>query len=273
MSVAAVGAVTVTLLLVGFLLSVLMNVNKVASDIENNVQVRVIIDRGTKEKGIKQIKKSLEKIDGVESIKFSSRKQELHNVVGVYGSEFKLISGDQNPLYDVYVVDAKNPDKTIEVAKKAKKIKNVYDAKYGGTSAKKLFKLASSIQHWGIFISVLLLFVAVFLIENTIKITIMSRQNEIEIMRLVGATNSYIRWPFILEGAWTGLLGTIIPIFLTDFGYNIVYRVMSNSLKGSGYQLVAPHVLLFQIDLLLIVIGIGIGALGAGVSMRRFLKI
>lgn len=273
MSVAAISAVTVTLLLVGVLLSILLNVNKIAHDVENDVQVRVIIDRGTNEKQIKQIKQKLTKIDGVKKIEFSSRSEELKNIIGVYGNDFRLFRGDSNPLYDVYVVDTKSPSQTITVANKAKKIKNVYDARYGGIAAKKLFKVVGTVQRWGAIISILLLFVAVFLISNTIRITILSRKDEIGIMRLVGATNNYIRWPFVLEGAWTGLFGAIIPIVLVDLGYNWAYAVLSKSLESTSYRLLVPGQFLWQIDLLLAVIGIVIGALGAGVSMSKFLKI
>lgn len=152
-------------------------------------------------------------------------------------------------------------------------MKHVYDAKYGGASAKKLFNIVDNIQKWGIAISLLLLFVAVFLISNTIRITILSRKNEISIMRLVGATNGFIRWPFILEGAWTGLFGAIIPIIIVDLGYVWLYGIISNSLASTGYSLLTPSVFLFQIDTLLILIGIVIGAIGSGISMRRFLRI
>ena len=100
MSVAAVSAVTVTLLLVGVLLSILLNVNKVATDIENDVQVRVIIDRGTNKKQEAALKKKLEKIDGVKKIEFSSKKKELDNVVGVYGKEFNLFKHSALGHYD-----------------------------------------------------------------------------------------------------------------------------------------------------------------------------
>ena len=273
MSVAAISAVTVTLLLVGVLLSILLNVNKIAHDVEKDVQVRVVIDRGTTKEQLKDVKKELTKIKEIKKIKFSSRKQELKNVIGVYGDDFRLFQGDSNPLYDVYVVDTKEPSQTIPVAKKVKKIKHVYDARYGGVAAKKLFKAVATIQKWGLTISILLLFVAVFLISNTIRITILSRKDEIGIMRLVGATNSYIRWPFVLEGAWTGLLGALIPILLVDFGYNWAYAVLSKSLEGTSYRLLTPGQFLWEIDLLLAVIGIVIGALGSGLSMSKFLKI
>lgn len=232
MSIAAFSAVTVTLLLVGILLSILMNVNKVASDIENDVQVRVLINRGTSKKQEQKLKENLEDLNYVGKIKFSSKAQELKNVIGSYGKEFKLFGGDDNPLNDVFVVSAKKPEQTVKIAKAAQKMKYVYDAKYGGASAKKLFSIVDNIQKWGIGISLLLLFVAVFLISNTIRITILSRKNEIAIMRLVGATNGFIRWPFILEGAWTGLFGAIIPIVVVNFGYMWLYKVISADRKS-----------------------------------------
>lgn len=273
MSVAAISAVTVTLILVGVLLSIIFNINKVAHDVENDVQVRVIIDRGTNKDQQAELKQKLQKLTGVKSVKYSSRKNELDNVVGTYGKEFQLFKGDDNPLYDVYIVNTTSPEQTIQIAKKAKKLQYVYDARYGGASAKKLFKFVASIQSWGLVISLLLLFVAVFLISNTIRITILSRENEISIMRLVGATSSYIRWPFILEGAWTGLFGALLPIILVDVAYVWLYNVMTGALASTNYQLLTPGAFLWQIDLLLAVIGIGIGAIGAGLSMSRFLKI
>ena len=273
MTTAAIAAVTVTLLLVGVLLSILMNVNKVANDVQNDVEVRVFIDRKTTDKQQQDLKKKLSNIDGVDSISFSSRKKELNNVVGEYGKEFRLFSGDDNPLYDVYVVKTNAPKDTINVAKTAEKYRHVYQAQYGGASAKKLFNVVSGIRRWGMIISVLLLFVAVFLISNTIRLTILSRSNEISIMRLVGATNSYIRWPFILEGAWTGLFGSIIPILVVDFSYGWMYNVVSQSLQSTNMSLLTPHTFLVEIDLLLALIGIGIGALGAALSMGRFLKL
>lgn len=273
MTGAAIAAVTVTLLLVGVLLSILLNVNKVASDIENDVEVRVFIERKTTKAEQQDLKKELAKVDGVKDISFSSRKKELKNVVGTYGKSFRLFSGDDNPLYDVYVVKTDSPKHTVKVAKQAEKFRHVYQTQYGGTWAKKLFKLVSGVRRWGIIISVLLLFVAVFLISNTIRLTILSRSNEISIMRLVGATNSYIRWPFILEGAWTGLFGSIIPILVVDFSYGWMYQVITASLHSTSISLLLPHTFLIEIDVLLAVIGIGIGALGAALSMGRFLKL
>lgn len=273
MSVAAVSAVTVTLLLVGVFLSLILNFNHLSQEVENDVRVRVLVNVKANHKQIDKLEAQLKKLDHVEKVTYSNKKQELDKVVGSYGSTFKMFSGDENPLNNVFIVSTSEPKYTIPVSKDAAKLSNVDKATYGGNNTKKLFKTVDSIQRWIVGITILLLFVAVFLISNTIRITILSRQNEIGIMRLVGATNGYIRWPFLLEGAWTGLLGAIIPIAVIDFVYLIAYRSINTSVTSSGYSILSPNTFLFQIDLVLALMGIIIGALGAVISMRRFLKI
>lgn len=273
MSVASVSAVTVTLLLLGVFLALVLNVNKLSSEIENDVHVRVLIDRGTTSTQKQALKSELLDLKNVESIRYSSRTNELKKVVGHYGSSFQMFSGDDNPLNDVFIVKTKEPEDTITVTKKARQFKYVTVASYGGTQAKQLFKVMGSIRKWATGFMLLLLFVAIFLISNTIRITILSRQDEIGIMRLVGATNSYIRWPFFLEGAWTGLLGSILPIIILDFGYSWLYRITDVQLTSFGYSLAQPQYFLLVLNLLMIIVGVSIGALGCLVSMRRFLKI
>ncbi|WP_262315516.1 permease-like cell division protein FtsX [Lacticaseibacillus parakribbianus] len=273
MSVAAVSAVTVTLLLVGIFLALIANVNRVSSQVENDVRVRVYIQKGTKKADQAALKKQLKAMPQVEKITFRSSKQELNSIVGTYGSQWKMFSGDQNPLTNIFLVDTKKPTQTITVAKKAEKLKHVSEASYGGNTAKKLFSTVDTIQRWGIGFTILLLFVAVFLISNTIRITILSREDEIRVMRLVGATNSYIRWPFLLEGAWTGLFGSLLPMLVVDFGYGLVYKNANFSVAANGFSLFPTLPFLFWLDLGIALIGIVIGALGAVVSMRRFLRI
>ena len=245
----------------------------VSEQVENDVQVRVYIEKKTTTKQRDALKTQLEKLDNVKKVTYRSRQQELNTIVGGYGSQWKMFSGDQNPLSDVFMVKTSNPKATIKVSKQAQKLNHVVDASYGGQTAKKLFNSVDSAQKWGLGFTVLLLFVAVFLISNTIRITILSRSDEIRIMRLVGATNSYIRWPFILEGAWTGLFGAVLPIVIVDIGYAVVYRSFSLSSGSNGYSLYGTMPFLLWLDLMLAGIGIIIGALGAVISMRRFLKI
>lgn len=273
MTFAAVSAVTVTLFIVGALFTIIFNVNNISSQIEKDVKVRVEIDTKTSRLQEADLRESISKISGVKKITFSSKSQELAKITKTYNSNFKMFSGDANPLSDVFIVETDSPKETIPIAKEIRQLDNVKTAQYGGEQAKKLFKFMNGVRLWGTICIVVLVAIALFLISNVIRLTILSRKNEIQAMRLVGATSWYIRWPFLLEGAETGILGSIIPIVVINWGYSVIYQQTVGGLMNAGYSLYAPGVFLFQVDVLLIILAIIIGSLGSLVSMRRFLKI
>lgn len=273
MTVASTSAVTITLVLVGVFMAVIFNAQKLATDIADNVTVSVFVDIGTNAKEMKALEKELRKLPHVDSLSFSDKNQQLEKIQEQMGDAWNLFEGDSNPLYDVYYVNATEPSYTKDITNKAAKLDNVFKADYGGVSSDRIFSIARTVQTWGFGAAFLLVFVAIFLISNTIRITILSRQREIQIMRLVGAKNGFIRWPFFLEGAWIGLLGAIIPVLLLTFGYRQVYGIFNPQLLRSNYSLIKPDVLLMQLDILMAAIGMGIGSIGSTISMRRFLKI
>lgn len=273
MTVASVSAVTITLILVGIFLSVIMNVTYLAKNIENDVDVAVYVQIGTSDADMKNLEKELTDIPHVDKVRFSSKQEQYNELVEKFGSAWKIFDEDENPLYNVFILEAENPDQVKQIQKEASKLANVERADYGGASSDKIFKIADAIKKWGFGASILLLFVAIFLISNTIRITIISRQREIQIMKLVGARNGFIRWPFFLEGGWIGLIGAIIPILLVSFGYRQVYFLMTRSLITTNLALLPPRQLIPQVDLLMVGIGFVIGSLGSILSMRRFLKI
>lgn len=273
MSIASISAVALTLLLVGSFTGILLNVNKLASDIENDVSVKVYIDLATDQANQDALKAALEGIPDVESITFSSRDEELDKIVGSYGDEFNLFGGDANPLYDAFVLNTNKPESTKAVAEAASQLEYVAKVEYGGATADKLFSTIATIRTIGLVIIIGLLLVAVFLISNTIRITIFSRSTEIEIMRLVGAKNAYIRGPFLIEGALIGFIGAVIPTIALVFLYNFIFDVSGAYLAGTNFGLLNPNPFLIYITLLMMGIGIIIGSFGSVFSMRRFLKV
>ncbi|WP_270596500.1 permease-like cell division protein FtsX [Enterococcus asini] len=272
MTVASVSAVTITLSLVGVFMAVIINATKLAEDIESNVDVSVFIEYGTKQPEIDALEKELKGLDDVKGVKFSSADAELEKIKKSMGPKWDLFDEDSNPLYDVFVVSTTDPKQTKHVAKEAGELENVYKADYGGLESEKIFKISEVVKTWGLAAAALLLFVAMFLISNTIRITIISRQREIQIMRLVGAKNGYIRWPFFLEGGWIGLIGSLIPVALMVFGYQKVYEILNPILLRSNYSMVKPGDFSLQISLVIVAVGFVIGSLGSVLSMRRFLK-
>ncbi|MBP1044944.1 ABC transporter permease [Enterococcus sp. BWM-S5] len=273
MTIASTSAVTITLILVGIFMAVIFNATKLAKDISDNVTVSVFVDIGTTAEEMQTLESELREIKNVDSISYSNKDQQLKKIQDQMGDAWNLFEGDSNPLYDVYYLSAKEPEETKKISEEAGKLQNVFKADYGGLSSDKIFQLAETVRTWGLAAAGLLLFVAVFLISNTIRITILSRQREIQIMRLVGAKNGYIRWPFFLEGAWIGLLGAFVPMILMSIGYHYAYNILNLQLLRSNYSMLKPEDFLWQLNLLMVGTGVIIGSVGSVISMRRFLKI
>jgi cell division transport system permease protein len=290
MTVAAVSSVTITLVLVGVFLAIILNTTKLASDLENNVRIsaylklsvhdndKEIVNPNDRSQMIanpdyQKIYNELVKLPHVVKVTYSSKENELEKLMKSFGKVWKMFDGDSNPLYDVYKIEVDKPEQVKSVTKTIAKIEGVNRATYGGANTDKIFKLSNTIKTWGLVFAGLLLLIAIFLISNTIRITIMSRQREIQIMRLVGARNGYIRWPFFLEGAWVGLIGAIAPSFLLTFFYQIAYVGLQKPLAQEELYLLKPDTFVPQIILLMVAIGVAIGSMGSVISMRRFLKI
>lgn len=275
MTFASVSAVTVTLILVGVFFVIMMNLNRVAETIEEDVQIRVHIDVAANEQDQQALKSKIEQIPEVKSVKYSSKEDELQALIksmGEDGESFKLFEQD-NPLNDVFIVKTKNPNDTMKIAEKMAKFEYVTKSVYGKGTVEKLFKFINASRNVGIVLIAGLFFTAVFLISNTIKITIIARRREIKIMRLVGATNAFIRWPFFLEGLWLGILGAILPIILISIAYYNAYAYLAPKLVGNFIQILPFEPFVFQVGGLLVLMGALIGVWGSVMSVRKFLKV
>lgn len=275
MTFASVSAVTVTLILVGVFFVIMMNLNRVAQTIEDDVQIRVHIDVAANKQDQQSLKSEIERIPEVQSVTFSPKKKELDNLVnslGEDGKAFKLFEQD-NPLNDVFVVKTKKPTDTMVVAKKAEKLNYVSKVRYGEGKVEKLFKFIKASRDVGVVLIIGLFFTAIFLISNTIKITIIARRREIKIMRLVGATNNFIRWPFFLEGLWLGILGAILPIILISIAYYRAYDYIGPKLEGTFIKVLPFDPFVYQVSGILILMGAVIGVWGSVMSVRKFLKV
>ncbi|WP_462410987.1 permease-like cell division protein FtsX [Neobacillus sp. Marseille-QA0830] len=275
MTFASVSAVTITLILVGVFLVIMMNLNRVAQTIEDDVQIRVHIDVAATKQDQDALKASMESMPEVGSVKFSSKEEELSNLVksmGEEGKAFKLFEQD-NPLNDVFIVKTKNPTDTMNAAKKIKKLNFVSKVNYGEGKVEKLFKFIKASRNVGVVLIIGLFFTAIFLISNTIKITIIARRREIKIMRLVGATNGFIRWPFLLEGLWLGVLGSLLPIILLSIAYYRAYDYIGPRLQGTFIRVLPFDPFMYQVSGILLLMGALIGVWGSVMSVRKFLKV
>lgn len=275
MTFASVGAVTVTLLLVGVFYVILMNLNEVANSIEEDVTIKVLIDTTATPEQQKALETELKSMPEIKSVVFSSKDNELNQLVDSFGQQGEILKlyEQENPLNDAFLVKAAEPETTKQVAKKIEKLESVHLVNYGQNDVDKLFKIISISRNVGLVIIIGLLLTAVFLISNTIKITIVARRREIEIMRLVGATNGFIRWPFFLEGLWLGIFGSIIPITSIAILYKNIYGYLAPKLEGNFIQILEFTPFVYQVSLLLLLMGCIIGVWGSMMSVRKFLKV
>lgn len=273
MTIASISAVAITLFLIGGLIATIFNINKLATDVEEDVSIRVSIDLAIEPAEQDSLRTQISNMSKVANITFSSREEELDNIIGVYGENFDLLDGDDNPLYDVFIVDANQPEDTAEVAEQIEQLDYVKDVNYGGAQADKLFQLTNNMRNYGIIFIAILVLTAIFLISNTIRITIFSRSTEIEIMKLVGAKNWFIRWPFLIEGAVIGLIGSLIPAGILSYAYVNGFEVIMNYLASSYFSLLTPNPFLYYLIAFMVGSGIVIGSIGSAMSIRKFLHI
>ncbi|NGQ95681.1 ABC transporter permease [Brevibacillus sp. SYP-B805] len=275
MTFASISAVMITLLILGVFLLLAMNVNYVAQTIEKQVEIRVFLDVLADKPAIDQVESQIRAIPQVESIKFVSKEEGLKQFKESLGEKAYLFEGleKENPLPDSFVVRTKLPQDTAAVAKQIQRLQYVSGVNYGAGTVEKLFAITSTVRNVGIVFIVGLAFTAMFLIANTIKLTIVARRREIEIMKLVGATNWFIRWPFFVEGLLMGVTGALVPIILLSVSYYYLLDAMKSNITLTIFKLLPLFPLVYQVALALIVIGAFIGIWGSLVSVRRFLRV
>jgi cell division transport system permease protein len=275
MSVASIGAVTVTLVLVGTFVAIMLNINQMANKVEEDVVIKVLISLTADEDEIKGLADEIEAIPGVASIRFSSKDEELEGLVegmGEQGQAWGLFEQD-NPLNHAYVVSAKNPQDTEKIAAQIEAFPEVYKVNYGEEVVSQLFKFNNYARTIGIVLIAGLVLTAVFLISNTIKLTIMARSTEIGVMKLVGATNGFIRWPFFVEGLLLGVLGAILPIGVIATAYYFILENFSGKTAFYFVEMLPFNPFIWQLSGIILLFGALIGMWGSVMSVRKFLKV
>lgn len=275
MSVASIGAVTVTLILVGTFVAIMLNVNEMAHKVEEDVEIKVLIDLTADDDDVTELGEEIEAIDEVGPVRFSTKDDELEHLVesmGEQGEAWALYEQD-NPLNHAYVLKATNPQHTEAVATKVESLDNVYKVVYGQEVVSNLFKFNNYARAIGVALIAGLVLTAVFLISNTIKLTIMARSTEIGVMKLVGATNGFIRWPFFIEGLLLGTLGSLIPIGAIAGGYYYIVNNLSGKTSFYFVELLPFSPFIWQLSAIILVFGAFIGMWGSVMSVRKFLKV
>ena len=274
LSIASILCVTITLILVSVSIIISANINNTTRNIEDELNIVVYVNKNASDEQVNQVKDAINKISKVQSVEYKS-KAEWKSEMMDYSDTFKTVLHylDDNPLMDSFTVKVNNVKDLSEVAKYIKTIDNVETVKYGEGMVESIVSAFDVVQKVTVIIVIALVIVTAFLISNTIKLTIFSRRNEIEIMRLVGASNSSIKLPFIFEGFIIGALGSIIPIIVTIYGYVILYTKLGGHVFSNMLVLIKPYNFVFQISLALLIIGAIVGMFGSVKAVRKYLKI
>ena len=276
LSLASISCITITLIVVAISIILSYNVNNFTTLVEKDVTIVAFLDVDVTEGDRQTILKEIKSLDNIDTIDFES-KVKIANDMMESSEVFKGIMKDwteeDNPLQDTYLVKVKDIESIGKTADKISKINKVDVVKYGEGMVEQLVSIFDIVKNVCIGMVVALIIVTAFLIANTIKITIHSRRKEIEIMRLVGASNINIKIPFIFEGLLLGVLGSIIPIFATIYGYTFLYNKMGGQLFSSIIKLIKPNPFVYAIAGVLILIGILVGMFGSLRAVKKYLKV
>ena len=276
LSLASISCITITLLVVSLSLILSANVNNIAELIEEDVTIVAFLDANITEAESNEVLEKINKLDNIDSVEFESKIEianEMKDSSEVYANIMSEWTDEENPLQSTYLVKVKDIEKIGDTADEIKKIEKVGTVKYGEGMVEQLVSVFKIVRNISLGTVIALIIVTVFLITNTIKITIYSRRREIEIMRLVGASNLNIKIPFVFEGLFLGILGAIIPIIGTCYAYSILYDKFDGKMFSEFIRLVEPLPFLYNVSGILLLIGMLVGMFGSWQAVRKYLKI
>ena len=276
LSLASISCITITLIVVAISIILSYNVTNFTELVEKDVTIVAFIDNELTEDEINNIKDEISTINHVEKYEFTSKEDittDMRESSDVFDSVMKNWSDEENPIQNTYQVKVDDINYIEGVAKKIEKIDGITLVKYGEGIVEQLISTLSLVHTISLGAVVALILVTAFLISNTIKITISSRQREISIMRLIGASNLNIRIPFIIEGLLLGALGSVIPIIITIYGYETLYSSFNGQLFSPFIKLIPPTPFVYLTSLVLLAIGIVVGMFGSWRAVRKHLKI
>lgn len=277
MGLASVTSISAVLMILGIILILILSINNFVLDTTTKFdEIQVFLEDDLSDDILSNIEDTTKKNDGVISIMFQSKDQALKQFKEEWGDEGYLLDGleNNNPLPDSYIIQVEDIKYADAVVNSLKTLDGIEEVKYDKDVIDKLLLVANYIRYGGLIIIGILVFVSIFIISNTIKLTVASRRREINIMKYVGATNNYIRGPFIMEGVLFGLIGAVVSIIIVYLGYEYFFELVNEKLYSLfSVFLVAPKLIFKDISIIFSAIGVGIGGLGSLLSLKRFLNV
>ena len=273
MSFASISTVAVSLLVLGMFLMIFLNTNNLAQYLESQVQVSVYMQDSATAKELASVKDKLTKMPGVVKVTQVSKQQALERFKKRLGDQQQLLSslGKENPFPNSFEIQVDSPERIKVLTPQIGQLPKVETAKFGQEVVEHLFQLTKILRFGGIILVVFLAMATLFIISNTIRLTVFARRKEVVIMKYVGATDWFIRWPFLLEGMTLGFCGAVVAsLFINSIYSGLLERIHATL---AFLPLLPTYPLLLYVDVFLLVAGTGIGALGSYISLRKFLQV
>lgn len=273
MSIASISTVAVSLFVLGIFMILVLNMNRMASFLESQVQISVYLKDDLSKEDIRGIGDDIRGLQGIDTVAFISRSDAEKRLRERLGEQAYLLDalGDHNPLPDSYEVTVRDPSMVETTAQAIAEFKGVEQTKYGQDVVEHLFDITRLIRIFGLVLMLLLAGATLFIISNTIRLTVFARRKEVAIMKYVGATDWFIRWPFMLEGVVMGFAGGVIAAIALKLVYAAAAAKIYDTL--AFFPLIPEQPFMTIIGMLIVISGMAIGALGSSISLKRFLKV
>ncbi|MFT5874755.1 MAG: cell division transport system permease protein [Clostridium sp.] len=277
-SIASVATVAATLFILGVFLLIVFNVNAGVEELGSKLQVQIYLEDDITITEKSAVERALNDVQGVSEITFEDKNDALEKMKKQFGDDSKALTQGfetegKNPLPTSYIVRVEKPELVDNVVKAITGLKGIEKINDARAIVDKIIKITNALKVIGLVLFVILISVSLFLIGNTIKLTLYSRKKEIGIMKFVGATDWFIRWPFIIEGMMLGTLGALVSTGILYYAYRMIFLKSMNLLLGFGVNLINPQFILSTTLWQFVIGGLFIGAMGSIISIRKFLVV
>ena len=273
---ASLAIMCATMLIFGLFFMIIENLNNAVETLETQQGIQVFIQKTATDAQMEQIGEQIQAIDGVNKVTFVSKEDALNQTKEKLKDKQALIAGwdESNPFKASYLVTLTDLKLSSQVQDEIKKIDNIDSIQSRDETINGLVAIANGVRIVSAVILTLLVLISIFIIGNTIKLTVHARRKEISIMKYVGATDSFIRWPFVIEGIIIGVVAAVISILVLGIAYSLITNAAANSIISTmGIKLLSFTDMTTLLVIVYMVLGIGIGALGSSISMRKYLQV
>ena len=273
---ASLAIMCATMLIFGLFFMIIENLNNAVETLETQQGIQVFIQKTATDAQMEQIGEQIQAIDGVNTVEYKSKEDALNQTKEKLKDKQALIAGwdESNPFKASYLVTLTDLKLSSQVQDEIKKIDNIDSIQSRDETINGLVAIANGVRIVSAVILTLLVLISIFIIGNTIKLTVHARRKEISIMKYVGATDSFIRWPFVIEGIIIGIVAALLSILVLGIAYSLITNAAANSIISTmGIKLLSFTDMTTLLVIVYMVLGIGIGALGSSISMRKYLQV